>query len=100
LHEHTFVHTIAAVSFEWDRNKAEVNARKHGIQFADAVSVFEDGSAVTIPDNDLDDEERWVTIGRDAFGQLLVVVYTWRGTNIRLISARKANRREQDDYER
>ena len=93
------MHTIRFVSFEWDRSKAEANARKHRIQFADAVSVFDDGSAVTIPDEDSEDEERWVTIGRDAFGQLLVVVYTWRGPDIRVISARKANRREQNEYE-
>lgn len=54
---------------------------------------------MTIPDEDSVDEERWVTIGQDAFGQLLVVVYTWRGVNIRVISARKANRREQKEYE-
>jgi uncharacterized DUF497 family protein len=63
------------------------------------VAVFDDGSAVTIPDEDSADEERWVTIGRDAFDRILVVVYTWRETNIRLISAWKANRREQRDYE-
>jgi len=67
------------MSFEWDSKKAAANATKHGVQFADAVAVFDDGSAVTIPDDDSDDEERWVTIGRDAFDRLLVVVYTWRG---------------------
>jgi uncharacterized DUF497 family protein len=71
---------------------------KHRIEFADAA-VFDDGSAVTIPDEDSEDEERWVTIGRDAFDRVLVVVYTWRGTNIRLISAWTASRREQRDYE-
>ena len=86
------------MSFEWDSKKAAANATKHGVQFADAVAVLDDGSAVTIPDDDSDDEERWVTIGRDAFDRLLVVVYTWRGMNIRLISAREANRRERADY--
>lgn len=87
-----------AVSFEWDANKAAVNAKKHHVHFADAVAVFDDGSAITLADDDSDDEERWVTIGYDAFGRLLVVVYTWRGETIRLISAREANRREQTDY--
>jgi len=88
------------VSFEWDEVKAISNLRKHRIEFADAVAVFDDGAAVTIPDEDSEDEERWVTIGRDAFERLLVVVYTWREANIRLISARKATRREQVDYGR
>lgn len=95
---HTVVHIIMSVAFEWDAAKASVNYRKHRVHFADAVAVFEDGSAVTIPDEDFDEEERFVTIGRDAFARLLVVVYTWRGLNIRLISARKANRRESKDY--
>lgn len=89
---------MAEVSFEWDPEKARANARKHRIEFADAVAVFEDGSAITMPDDDSESEERWVTIGRDAFERLLVVVYAWRGMNIRLISARKATRREQRDY--
>jgi uncharacterized protein len=88
------------VSFDWDEAKAQTNARKHKVDFADAVAVFEDGSAITIPDEDSDDEERWVTVGTDVFGRLLVVVYTWRGANIRLISARKANRHERADYGR
>jgi uncharacterized DUF497 family protein len=82
------------VNFEWDATKAAANVRKHRVDFADAVAVFDDASAVTIPDEDSSDEERWVTIGRDAFERLLVVVYTWRGTDIRLISARTATRRE------
>lgn len=86
------------VSFEWDPVKAASNAVKHGVEFADAVAVFDDGSAVTIADDDAEDEERWITIGVDAFQRLLVVVYTWRGTKIRLISARKATRREQANY--
>ncbi len=88
------------MSFEWDSEKAASNANKHGVEFADAVAVFDDGAAVTIADEDSEDEERWVTVGVDAFQRLLVVVYTWRGTNIRLISARKATRREQTSYRR
>jgi uncharacterized DUF497 family protein len=86
------------VAFEWDDVKAGANYRKHRIHFADAVAVLEDSSAITIADDDSHEEERFVSIGRDGFGRLLVVIYTWRGLNIRLISARKANRRETQDY--
>lgn len=85
------------VSFEWDPRKAASNARKHGVRFADAVSVLEDERAVTVPDN-AGEEQRWVTIGIDCLGRVLTVVYTWRRDNIRVISARKATSREQRQY--
>ncbi len=84
---------------EWDPRKAKLNVRKHGIQFADAVAVLEDERALTMPDISSSEEERWVTIGLDPFGDLIVVVYTWRGDNARLISARKATPRERRLYE-
>ena len=87
------------MAYEWDEVKVRSNYRKHHIHFADAVSAFEDDAAITIRDDDSDDEERFVTVGRDAFQRLLVVVYTWRGENIRLISARQATRRESKGYE-
>ncbi len=71
---------------------------KHGVSFADAVAAFSDEAALTIEDDD-PDEQRFVTIGIDAFGRLLVVVYAWRGDDIRVISARKATRRERRHYE-
>jgi len=86
------------MTYQWDKNKATTNLRKHGIDFADAVSVFSDDSAITTPDERFD-EERFITIGLDALGRVLVVVYTWRGQNIRLISARPATRRELRQYE-
>lgn len=87
------------MEYEWDSNKAESNRQKHEIDFADAVSVFTDGFAITVIDEH-PEEERFVTIGMDAMGRILVVVYTWRGENcIRLISARKASRRERLQYE-
>lgn len=55
------------MGFEWDPRKAAINDLKHGVEFADAVAVFDDGSAVTIADEDSEDEERWITIGVDAF---------------------------------
>lgn len=62
------------VEFEWDIKKALSNLKKHGIDFADAVSVLEDERAVTIPD-EYYDEERFVTIGMDVLGRILVIVY-------------------------
>ena len=86
------------VEFEWDKSKARANRRKHGIDFADAVSVLEDDQALTIDDDD-PDEERFVTIGLDALGRIVVVVYTFRENRIRFISARKATPRERKQYE-
>ena len=84
---------------EWDPAKAWANFTKHGVRFADAVTALEDDSALTIRDLSSEDEERWVTMGLDASGRLLVVVYTWRGERVRLISARQATRHERRQYE-
>jgi hypothetical protein len=84
--------------YQWNSDKATANLRKHGIDFADAVSVFSDDLALTIPDERFD-EERFVTIGLDGLGRVLVVVYTLRGEAIRIISARKASRQERQQYE-
>jgi len=83
--------------YQWDREKAERNFRKHRIYFADAVSVLSDELAVTIED-DRSEERRWVTLGRDLFGRTLVVVYGWRGNEIRIISARRASPKERRQY--
>lgn len=69
---------------EWGPNKAASNLRKHGIDFADAATVLQDELAITIEDDD-PDEDRFVTIGADALGRVLVVVYTWAGNEPRLI---------------
>ncbi len=87
-----------SVEFEWDAQKARSNLRKHGVDFADCVSVFFDDLAITIKD-DSSDEEHFITVGADALGRILVVVYRWRGARIRIISARKATRREREQYE-
>jgi len=84
--------------FEWDKSKVKENQSKHGISFADTFAVFEDPNAVTLEDF-RHGEQRYVTIGMDAFGRILVVLYTWRGDNIRIISARKAVRYEVRQYE-
>lgn len=97
MHERAY---IARTRYEWDRAKAASNLRKHGIHFADAVAVFADESALTLDDPN-PDEERYVTLGMDAFARVLVVVYTWRGEDtVRLISARRATRNEQNLYAR
>ena len=86
------------VSFEWDPRKADANLRKHGVDFADAALALEDDHAITIPDSASGSEERFMTLGMDPLGRVLVVVYTWRSEKIRLISARKATRRELRQY--
>jgi uncharacterized DUF497 family protein len=87
------------VLFEWDPAKAAKNLAKHGVHFADAVAVLEDELALTIRDLHFGNEERWITIGMGPVGRLLVVVYSWRGAGIRIISARPATPRERRQYE-
>lgn len=87
------------MKFEWDARKARLNVRKHGIQFADAVLVLEDDRALTTIEHAADGEERWITLGVDAFGRILVVVYTLRRSRVRLISPRAATSGERDRYE-
>ena len=70
-----------------------------GVHFADAVAIMEDHLSLTIRDPGSADEERWITLGMDGLGRLLVVVYTWRDERIRLILARHATRREKRQYE-
>jgi len=66
----------------------------------EAIPVFDDPFAITIPDDELDPgEQRFVTLGMGAAERLLVVVYTWRGENIRIISARTAEAHERAEYE-
>jgi uncharacterized DUF497 family protein len=83
---------------EWDPAKARANLHKHGVRFADAVTALEDVRAISIRDEH-EDEERWISIGMDSLGRILVIVYTWREELVRLISARTATRREARQYE-
>lgn len=91
--------------FEWDDAKAESNRSKHGVDFMDAMSVLLDPLAMTrFDDEHDDDEERWISVGRAANGQLLLIVHTFSATGsnaalVRLISARPATRREREQYE-
>ncbi|MGH7842744.1 MAG: BrnT family toxin [Candidatus Binataceae bacterium] len=84
-------------SFEWDEHKARTNRQKHRIDFADAAAVFQDDLAVTVADDD-SAEDRYVTLGMDALGRVLVVAYTVRGELIRIISPRRATSRERAQY--
>ena len=79
---------------DWDARKAASSLKKHRVDFADAASVLYDERALTIQDDD-EEEERYVTIGIDVLGRVLVVVYTWRGDRLRLISARLATTQER-----
>jgi len=86
--------------YEWYPEKAARNLNKHGVDFSDAVGVFEDACAITIEDTD-HAEDRYVTIGMEFTLRILVVVHTWRKENlIRIISARKAQSKERSIYEK
>lgn len=83
--------------FEWDQEKSHHNFQKHGILFTDASMVFDDEYAVTIEDENKD-EQRFITLGSTRLGQIIVVVFTFRDEKIRIISARKATSREKAVY--
>ena len=86
--------------FVWDPNKAHANLQNHGVTFEEAATVFGDRLSLTIPDPEHSlTEERYITIGKALTRKLLVVVHTDRGDNIRIISARRASRRERRFYE-
>ncbi len=83
----------------FDPNKAATNYRKHGIRFSDAESVLFDPMALTREDMDAEGEQRFISIGVDATGRLLVVIFSNCDEEIRLISARPATAKERDYYE-
>jgi uncharacterized DUF497 family protein len=88
------------MSCEWDPLKANTNFRKHGIRFSEVEPVFDDDLAVTITDSESDPrEQRFVSIGKGVKEKVLVVVYCYRGRNIRIISARLAEAHERAQYE-
>jgi uncharacterized DUF497 family protein len=88
------------MEFEWDERKSAANLRKHGVAFSDAITVLSsDDRAITLFEETAGNEERYVTIGTDALGRILVVVYAVRGRYVRIISARRANKRERKEYE-
>lgn len=87
--------------FEWDTAKAESNLKKHGVSFEEARSAFADeaGRLISDPDHS-DDEDRFILLGLSAKFRVLVVAHCYRhGDTIRIISARKAEKRERKQYE-
>lgn len=88
------------VEFEWDLNKADSNNEKHAVPFDEAATAFGDPLSLTIADPDhSDDEERFILLGQTFAGRVVVVIHTYRGERIRVISARIATRNERRSYE-
>jgi hypothetical protein len=87
------------MDYEWDPAKAAANLRKHKVDFADAVLAHEDPLARTVHDPDASGEERYVSLGSDPTGRLLVTVFTRRKKRIRIISSRPASPAERRYYE-
>ena len=89
------------LTFEWDEAKSKRNFIKHGVVFQEAKSVFNDPFSITIDDPDhSNDEERFIDIGISSKGRVLVVWYTERDENIRIIGCRKATKKERIIYEK
>jgi len=86
------------MEFEFDPVKARSNLRKHGVSFSHAEQALRDGMALTVEDPDAIEEQRFLTLGMDALGRILVVVHTQREERTRVISARKASRGEAEQY--
>lgn len=92
-------------NFKWNPEKAQLNIRKHRVSFEQAATVFIDPLALSLLDEEHgENEERWITMGRSREAQTLVVVHTYRenqsnSVTIRIISARKATKHEQQQYE-
>ena len=88
-----------ALTFEWDAEKAITNQRRHGLSFEEAATAFADPLSRSGIPTTLEGEDRFVLVGETVRGRLVVVIHTVRGDNLRLISARRATRREQLTYE-
>ena len=91
--------------FDWDPRKAKANIRNHKVSFERATTTFRDPHLLSIPDDEhSESEERWITMGLDESGSLLVLVHTFENilddsARIRIISARKATKKETKNYE-
>jgi uncharacterized DUF497 family protein len=87
------------VVYEWDAGKAAANLKKHRVAFDEAATVFLDPLAMTYPDPDHSEgERRFITIGESARGRVILVAHLDRGDHTRIISARRATRREAHEY--
>lgn len=91
---------MAGYTFDWDPEKAESNLRKHGITFDEASTVFGDTLSLLMSDPDHSaEEERYIVLGMSSENRLLVVAFAERPPFTRLISARRATRKERRHYE-
>jgi uncharacterized DUF497 family protein len=89
-----------SVEFEWDEDKAAANQKKHGVTFEEAATVFTDSLAAIFDDEaHSEEEQREIIVGHSAENRLLLVSFTERAGAVRIISARRATRRERRDYE-
>ena len=88
------------MSAEFDPKKDAANIKKHGVSLSDGDGVLNDPLALTVEDDAAAGEQRFVTIGMNAFGSLMVVVHTDRGSGSRSISVRKADPKERRNYEK
>ena len=86
------------MEIEFDTAKAKSNFAKHRVSFAHAEQALRDPFAATIEDPDAEGERRFVTLGMDALGRILIMIHTPRGDRTRLISARKASQGETEQY--
>jgi uncharacterized DUF497 family protein len=88
------------MNFDWDPKKAAANLRKHGVSFCEAATIFADPLSITSHDPDHSVmEHRFITVGLDQTGRVLLVSHTDRGDTVRIISARKTTRQERNYYE-
>ena len=88
------------MQFEWDEAKEAINIRKHGVDFDEAAETFYDALGLELSDKEHSDpEERFIRLGKSRRGRILVTVFTERGETIRIISSRRATRREVKSYE-
>ncbi|MEO6968767.1 MAG: BrnT family toxin [Rhodanobacteraceae bacterium] len=86
------------MAIEYDPAKSTSNARKHGVSLDEAATAMLDPHVLAQEDGTSEGEARWVLLGLSAAGRLLAVVYTLRGDNVRLISARRATTKEERTY--
>ena len=88
------------MSAEFDPKKDAANLKKHGVSLSEGDGVLNDPLALTVEDDAAEGEQRFVTIGMNAFGSLMVVVHSPRGSGSRTISVRKADPKERRNYEK
>lgn len=89
-----------SIEFQWDKEKALQNFKKHGVTFEEATTTFYDTLSITISDNDHSEgEARFLLLGLSNQSRLLVVSHTDRGNSLRIISARPATSKERKYYE-